>query len=106
MNYRHGDMALIGVKEVPNGLKKSDSKILMIGSGGNGHSFNNGEFYPHKKDNFVFGYLVAKDTSLFHKEHGKTVKGQELRVSKIKDGIYELRNQFEHTNAGMKKVVD
>ncbi len=104
MNYRHGDLALISIDKLPDGLKKSDSKVLMTGSGGNDHSFDNGEFYPHRKDDFIFGYFVANNTTLLHKEHGKRAKG--LWKAKIKDDIYELRNQVEQTHQGMRQVVD
>jgi hypothetical protein len=105
-NYRHGDLGLIGVSELPTGLKKSDSKILMNGSGGHNHTFDHGEFYPHN-DGLVIGYLVANNrTRLYHPEHGKVINGKELREAKITGGIYELRRQQEDTHDGMKPVED
>ena len=107
-NYaiRHGDLCLIAIDKLPEGLKKSDTKTLMTGSNNNPHTFDNGEFYPARKDNFIFGYFVAKDTTLFHKEHGKVAKGNDLREAKINDGIYELRNQVRFTHEGMRQVQD
>lgn len=105
-NYRHGDMALIGIKQLPEDIKKSKSKVLMKGSGNNNHSFDNGKFYPHNKGEFVFGYFVAENTTLFHKDHGKIVEGKRLRQAKIDKGIYELRRQNEDTHEGMKPVID
>ncbi len=107
-NYRHGDLALIGVRALPDGLKESDSKILMTGSGGNHHTFDRGEFYPSTENNgFIIGYLVATDqTKLYHPDHGAAVEGKKLREAKIKAGIYECRKQQEDTHAGMKPVVD
>jgi len=104
--YRHGDLELVEVKELPTGLKESKTKILMKGSHGHNHSFDNGTLYLTKKDNFVFGYLVAKNTTLFHPEHGEIIKGKKLREAKIADGIYELRVQHEDTHEGMIQVVD
>lgn len=105
-NFRHGDMALIGVEALPKGLAKSESHILMTGSGGHHHTFDHGEFYPHP-DGLVVGYLVANNrTRLFHPEHGKVIKGKDLREAKIVAGIYELRRQQEDTHDGMKPVVD
>ena len=107
-NYRHGDLALIGVRALPDGLKESDSKILMTGSGGNHHTFDRGEFYPSTENNgFIIGYLVATDqTKLYHPDHGAAVEWKKLREAKIKAGIYECRKQQEDTHAGMKPVVD
>lgn len=105
-NYRHGDLALIGIKKLMENLKKSNSKVLMKGSGGNNHSFDNGKFYPCEKDIFVFGYFVAENTTLFHIDHGKKVEGKRLRQAKIANGVYELRKQNEDTHEGMTPVVD
>ena len=104
--YRHGDLALIQVDKLPKGLVKSESQILMTGSGGHHHTFNHGEFYPYQ-DGLVVGFLVANNrTRLFHPEHGKVIKGKDLREAKIVAGIYELRRQQEDTHDGMKPVVD
>ena len=103
MNYRHGDLALIGIKNLPKGLKESKSNVLMTkGSGGHPHTFSNGKLYISTVGEFVFGFLKAKNTSLHHAEHGEGKN----KVAKIKDGIYELRRQFEETNEGMKEVID
>jgi hypothetical protein len=105
-NYRHGDLGLIGVSELPAGIEQSKSKILMTGSGGHNHTFDHGDFYP-KKNGLVIGYFVANNrTRLYHPEHGKVVKGKELREAKIAEGVYELRRQQEDTHDGMKPVVD
>ncbi len=103
-NYRHGDLTLFGIDKLPEGLKLSKTKVLIKSSGGNAHSINKGSVYFKDVDEYVFGYLVAKDTTLFHKEHGDG-KG-ELRKAKIEDGIYELRRQNEKTHESMRKVED
>lgn len=103
-NYRHGDLALISVKELPEGVKQDKSKMLLEGKS-NKHYYDNGEFYP-KKDELIVGYLVAKNTTLSHKEHGRKIKGKDLKQAKIKNGVYELRVQHEETNEGMKQVED
>ncbi len=104
-NYRHGDLALIGIEKLPEGLTKSDSKILMTGSHGNNHEFDNGEFYPKRVNDFIFGYFVSNNTTLKHPDHGdKNING--FKYSKIVNKVYELRNQIEDTNEGMRKVED
>lgn len=115
---RHGDMALIWIDKLPEGLTKSDSKVLMTGSGGNDHTYINGEFYPKQVDQFVFGYFKALDNcKLYHKEHGEkdkdrkflteVIDSQELKVTIIPAGkIAVLKKQNEDTHTGMKPVVD
>ena len=106
-NYRHGDIALIGVRAIPDGLKKIKTNVLIDnGSGGHPHTFSGGSFYPAAKDNFVIGYLDARKTTLYHPEHGTQVDGESLREARIENGIYEIRRQSEDTNDGMKPVVD
>lgn len=126
--FRHGDLGLVEVSSLPEGLKKSNLKILMNGSGGHNHTFAHGEFYPNKKD-LVIGYLVANNrTRLYHPEHGNIcsvcnysklkstnicpkcgtdfIKEGKLRIAKPLAGIYELIKQFEDTHDGMKPVED
>ena len=106
-NYRHGDIALIGIKELPTGLTKATTNIIIDQdqtSGGNAHSFKRGEIYFKNVDTFVFGYLEAKNTTLFHAKHGEGKDA--LKTAKVEDGIYELRRQNEETHEGMRVVVD
>jgi hypothetical protein len=107
MNYRHGDLALKGIEELPEGLKAGKDKELMKGSHGNSHGFTDGVFYPKKTGQNVLGYFEAKeDCKLLHLEHGCAAKGRKLKETEIKVGIYEVRGQVEDTHAGMKPVVD
>ncbi len=105
-NIRHGDLALLKIEKLPKDLKQTKTKVIMQGSHGHDHSFNNGKLYLKKENDFVFGYLVAKNTVLLHLEHGKVIKGKTLREAKIPNGIYELRKQNEETNEGMRPVID
>jgi hypothetical protein len=104
-NYRHGDLCLVGVKSVPKSAKIANTKTLMTGSGGHAHTFDNGKHYVLEGDDFIIGYLRAKDTKLYHIEHGKDV-GKSFKEAKITDGVYELRRQVEYTNEGMRQVED
>lgn len=104
--YRHGEIGLIPISKLPNGLTLSNSKIIMQGSHGNSHLINSGELYFKQVDAFVFGYLVAKNTTLLHKEHGKKIEGKEYKEAHIPDGVYELRKQNEFINSELKPVID
>jgi len=108
-NIRHGDMGLIGIEKLPEGLTASKSKVLMTGSGGNDHAFiGPGTFYPHeeRKDNaLIVGYFVAQEgTVLTHIEHGPD-RGKALREVPVL-GILEIRKQNEQTHVGMVPVED
>jgi len=102
--YRHGDLVLWQIKELPNGLTPTKTKVLMTGSGGNPHSIDNGTVYFKAVNEFVFGYLVAENTTLYHKNHGEG--NGKIKVAKINNGVYELKKQQEKTHEGMKPVVD
>ena len=102
--YRHGDLCLLGIEKLPNGLSKSKTNILLAGNTGNNHSFDNGVFYEKKEGEYILGYFVAKNTTLLHNDHGE-VKGN-TRTAKIEDGIYEVRGQVEKSHEGLTPVVD
>ncbi len=100
--YRHGEIVLLKVSVLPKGLKLSSSKTIMVGSHGNNHDIDNGKLYFVKEGDFVFGYLSAKNTSLYHNEH----KEKNGNPCKIKDGIYQLIKQNEFTPEGLIPVID
>jgi hypothetical protein len=102
--FRHGEIAFVKINELPEGLQKSDSKIIMKGSHGNDHSFDNGVFYPKIDGSYIFGYLEAKNTTLYHADHGKD--GGKLRTAKLPDGGYELRKQNEFINNELQQIID
>ena len=99
-NYRHGNICLLGIEKLPEGLIPSKTQILIQqGSGGNPHTFKGGVFYPKKEGDFLLGYLEAKKTKLYHVEHSP-------EGAAIEDRIYEVRFQVEATHEGMKQVID
>lgn len=99
--YRHGEILLVKVNKLPKGLKISDSKCIMQGSHSNSHTIDNGKLYFVKEGTYVFGYLVAKNTSLLHSEHSPKIGD-----AKIKNGIYQLIKQNEYTPSGLIPVQD
>lgn len=100
-NYRHGEIALIGIDKLPDGLELSKSKVIMVGSHNNSHIIDKGEIYLKKEGDFNFGYLVAKGTSILHPEHSPKVGD-----AKIKDGFYQLVKQNEFTPNGLVPIKD
>jgi hypothetical protein len=98
--YRQGDVRYFLTDTLPEGLKESKSSIILqTGSGGNPHTFKGGKFYPLVEGDFKIGYLVAKNTKIFHIEHNP--KG-----TLIQDGIYEVGRQVEETPDELKPVID
>ena len=97
-NLRHGDIALIKIEKLPEGLTASKSKTLLEGgSGGNAHTFTSGTFYPKTEGQNLIGYLSATPkTRLGHKEHGDPV---------VPAGIYKVLRQVEFHPDGMKRAV-
>jgi hypothetical protein len=101
--FRHGEIAFIKISDLPEGLKQEKSKVIMQGSHNNSHSFDNGKLYFKKVDTYIFGYFMAKNTILFHPDHGA---GKGIKKAKLPDGIYELRKQQEFINSELKPVID
>ncbi len=97
MNIRHGDLALVKIKSLPEGLQESKTNVMLSGSHGHNHTVDRGKIYLKKVDDFVIGYLVAKDTTIQHEEHGNF---------KLPNGVYELRRQQEFTPQGLVPVID
>jgi len=102
--FRHGEIAFMKINELPEGLQKSDSKIIMKGSHGNDHSFDNGVLYPKPDSTYIFGFFEAKNTTLYHSEHG--IGDGKLKTAKLPDGFYELRKQNEFINNELKQIID
>jgi hypothetical protein len=101
---RHGEIAFELIESLPIGLTLSGAKEFLKGSHGHPHSYDEGEFYPKVENEYVFGYFVAKGTTLFHEEHGN---GKEfIKKAKLPDGIYRLRRAVEFINNELKQVID
>jgi hypothetical protein len=107
-NYRHGDLALIGIEKLPSDIEdETASNVIMKGSHQNEHTATDAKIYLKDTDGFVFGYMVAgKDCLLHHVEHGVKIKGKQMKDAYIEPGVYELRKQHEDTHDGMKQVID
>lgn len=106
---RHWDTALVQIEKLPEWLKKSKTLVFLHGKNNN-HSINKWELYltdnPDTLINnkFIYGYLVAKDTTLIHNEHSPM--SDENRNAIIPDGVYTLYKQKEATPDGFKIVID
>lgn len=103
--YRHGEVGFVKIVELPGDLIQSGIKVIMKGSHGNDHTFDNGKLYLLENNknsfvnSFVFGYFVAKNTKLFHPEHSP-------QGIVLPNGAYQLVKQQEFTPEGLLPVVD
>jgi len=103
-NYRHWDVALIGVSEIPKDLKETKTRVFLAGKN-NSHSIDNGIIFIIKDQNllreneFLYGYIKAKNTKLIHSEHS-------IEGANIEDWFYALYKQKEETPDGFKIVLD
>ena len=96
---RHGEICFVEISSLPKDLEEANTKITIQGSHGNSHSFDNGKLY-FKEDGYIMGYFQAKNTMLFHAEHGKDGKAN------LPNGNYEIRRQKEFTPSGLTPVID
>lgn len=106
---RHWDCALIQINKLPEWLTKSNTRIFLAGKNNN-HVIDKGDIYILKDHNalrdneFLYGYLVAKETTLIHNEHSPM--SDKNRNAIIPDWVYALYKQKENTADGFKIVQD
>lgn len=106
---RHWDVLLVRIDKLPEWLTKSNTKIFLAWKNNN-HEISKWEIYITKDVNtlreneFHYGYLVAKNTTLIHNEHSPM--SDENRNALIPDGVYELFKQKEQTPDGFKIILD
>ena len=104
--YRHGEIVFEVIDKVPDNLTATKTNILFAkGNTGNSHTFKGGNIYLKNENEYVFGYFEAKNTTLYHKEHGDKKVG-ELKSAKLPNGNYKLRRQVEWINGELRQVVD
>lgn len=102
-NYRHGDVDIIGVEKLPEGLKEVNTLTLAFGEAtGHHHSFavadrKNLTIYEDAQGNKWI--TVAKNSALTHQEH-KTLT--------IKKGFYQVKieQEFDPFKDEINKVRD
>lgn len=94
---RQGDLVLKKIDKLPEGLELAKTLVMMRGSHGHDHYVDTGKIYFKKENTYVIGYLVAKNSTLDHPEHGGM---------KLTNGVYEIRKQQEFTPAGLVPVID
>ena len=97
--YRHGEIIFKTIESLPTGLKKTETNLIMTGSGSNPHTFKGGKIYLKTVDEYVFGYFQAKNTKLYHCEHSPD-------GVLLPNGYYEIRRAVEYTPDGLKPVID
>lgn len=87
--YRHGDLLIVPVSEVPKGAKKtgkSKERILAYGEvTGHAHRLSSGEVTELKGETF---FTTKEVTLLTHEEHGPI---------EFKPGTYRVIHQKEYS---------
>lgn len=106
---RHWDVALVQIDKLPEWLTKSNTKIFLEWKNNN-HEIDKGDIYIVKDHNtlrdneFLYGYLVASNTTLIHNEHSPM--SEENRNALIEDWVYALYKQKEISPDWFKIVQD
>jgi hypothetical protein len=111
-NCRHWDLWLISINKLPKNLTPTNTNILMKWNHWHYHTCDNWIVYIIKDSDllewqdFIFWYLEAKNTTLYHEDHWELVEWSNLRIAKIPDWFYELIKQKEYTPEWLKIVID
>ena len=99
--YRQGDVLLIPVNKIPEGLKRTKRVTLALGEvTGHHHSiFDGGAIGFADDENALAEYLQvdADSVELTHQEHDSIT---------IDKGLYKNVHQFEYTPQAIQRVAD
>lgn len=94
--YRHGDVELIKVGEIPQDVKKLERKELACGElTGHAHRIDFGDLFE------------TKDGSLYLKVKGETqVSHEEHKTKVVPPGIYRVNIKRQYLPTGWERVLD
>lgn len=98
--YRHGDVIIKKIKEVPENAKPkiNDKRVLAYGEvTGHSHRFEPASMSFFEFDDRMFVNIQDELATLVHEEH---------KAFRIPEGTYEIIIQREYEPEGWKKVVD
>ncbi|MDE2026907.1 MAG: hypothetical protein KGJ11_00020 [Candidatus Omnitrophica bacterium] len=97
VNYRQGDILLIGIDEDSNVREESISNVLAEGEvTGHKHEIVNGTVHSHSWRSDIYVRSTGA-TTLVHPEHGHI---------KIKEGLYRFEKQREYDELNNRYVAD
>ncbi len=99
--YRQGDVLLVKVDKIPDGLKKTRGITLAYGEKtGHAHTIEYGADGWASKIEGLAEYIEV------YEKEGATVKHQEHEVITLPPGKYRNVHQFEYTPAEIRQVAD
>lgn len=110
-NIRWWDIWLIWIEKLTKDLIEIQTNIIAKGNNWHDHTFTGWKIYITKdeknlqEEDFIFWYLEAKDTILYHEDHWIDVWNK-LREVKIEDWFYELVKQKEYWAEWLRPVID
>ena len=95
MQYRHGDLLIAKIDEIPSEAKRINRLILAYGEAtGHAHALQDGELFD--MDGTLF-FSLAVETELTHQEHDTII---------IPPGDYQVIRQREYTPERIRYVED
>ena len=96
MMFRHGDVLVMKVDEIPSEVKKLDHRVLAYGEvTGHAHRLDVGELFETRNGEL---YLKMKKAGkLSHEEHN---------TINIPKGNYRVVHQREYTPEAIRRVLD
>jgi len=102
--YRHGDLLLVEVKEIPTGLEQKKDDVLLEGEASNHfHRIKGAVITPVSEaptilNDYLMGYLeIDKEGILTHEEHETII---------VPRGKYKYLSQREYDPQEERRVID
>ena len=104
--HRHGDLTFVPIQEIPQGLEKSKTNIILLaGTGGHPHTHKGGTLYRKSEGIYQIGFIESdKPIKLYHAHHGKK-KVNGLKEGVIPAGKYQINRAVETLPDGLKRII-
>lgn len=104
--YFHGDVVLIKIDEVPEGVVVPDGIMARGEATGHHHRMLEGAVVLKGFDDKIYVKVTARAARIVHQEHGDDIGHPTYRFKDLPRGNYEVRIKREYRYGEETQVLD